>query len=350
MRTSCAELDKLRVMRRDRRPRVLVIQAASGAGKSSYLRAGLWPRLGRDPDFAPLAILRPAKGILTGPNGLGRKLAAYLSQPGRPINPGELHGQFMAGDETHAAAAFNDLMISATSQAIEQRRVGDAAAPLPALILAIDQAEELFASEDEAESARFLALLVRLLRDTPPEVEPLAIFTVRADSAVRLFEMLTARQLELPETLPLLPLPRTSYRDVVLKPLEVLARRGQKLTISPELAERLVADASGADALPLLAFTLSHLYQDFGAGETIGVRQYDTLGGVAGAIELALKRALAEPSRSPAIPPERTPSSPACALPSSRGWRGSIRRRACRCAGRRASTSSPASSVRWSSG
>ena len=63
-------LDRLRILRRNGRPRLLVIQAASGAGKSSYLRAGLWPRLDRDPDFAPLAVLRPAQGILTRPEGL----------------------------------------------------------------------------------------------------------------------------------------------------------------------------------------------------------------------------------------------------------------------------------------
>ena len=91
-------LDKLRIVRRNGRPRVLVIQAASGAGKSSYLRAGLWPRLDRDPDFAPVAIVRPAQGILTGPEGLGRKLAALLSRPNRPINPGDIHAQLMADD------------------------------------------------------------------------------------------------------------------------------------------------------------------------------------------------------------------------------------------------------------
>lgn len=68
-------LAKLRQMRRRRSPRLLVIQAASGAGKSSYLRAGLWPRLARDPDYAPLAVLRPALGVLTGPDGFGRRFA-----------------------------------------------------------------------------------------------------------------------------------------------------------------------------------------------------------------------------------------------------------------------------------
>ena len=54
-------LAELRLVRRRGTPRLLVIQAASGAGKSWFLRAGLWPRLLRDRDFAPLAILRPAR-------------------------------------------------------------------------------------------------------------------------------------------------------------------------------------------------------------------------------------------------------------------------------------------------
>jgi hypothetical protein len=75
-------LDEFRLLRRNATSRVLAIQAASGAGKSSFLRAGLWPRLARDPDFAPLAMLRPAHGILTGPEGVGQKLAKRLSRPG----------------------------------------------------------------------------------------------------------------------------------------------------------------------------------------------------------------------------------------------------------------------------
>jgi hypothetical protein len=37
----------LRQIRHRGSPRLLVIQATSGAGKSSFLKAGLWPRLGR---------------------------------------------------------------------------------------------------------------------------------------------------------------------------------------------------------------------------------------------------------------------------------------------------------------
>jgi formylglycine-generating enzyme required for sulfatase activity len=298
-------LDKLRVMRRNARPRALVIQAASGAGKSSYLRAGLWPRLGRDPDFAPVAILRPAKGILTGPEGLGHKLAKALSRLNRPINPGDLHAKLTAQDAVQAAADFKQLMTDLAEQAHEQRRIGDKQAPPPALLLAIDQAEELFASDEEEESRRLLLLITGLLHTPATGVELFVILTIRTDAAARLFETITEQKLEFPETLPLLPLPRTSYLEVILKPLEVIARRGQRLTIGPKLAEQLVADATGADALPLLAFTVSHLYENFAAGGEITLEQYEGMGGVAGSIEMALKQALSKPGNEPVIPSAR---------------------------------------------
>jgi formylglycine-generating enzyme required for sulfatase activity len=74
------------------------------------------------------------------------------------------------------------------------------------------------------------------------------------------------------------------------------------MAISSLLADRLIADATGADALPLLAFTLSHLYQEFAVGGSIGLQHYEAIGGVAGSINLALKQVLAKPNNAPAIP------------------------------------------------
>jgi len=295
-------LDKLRIMRRNARPRALIIQAASGAGKSSYLRAGLWPRLERDPDFAPLAVVRPASGILTGPNGLGHKLAAQLAQLDEPVNPGDIHKQLTAEEQAEAARAFKGFMATIAARALAARRVGDEAARTPALVLAVDQAEELFAPEDEDESRRFMALLAGFLADPPPGAELIVIFTTRSDRSVRLLEELETQGLDPPEILPLLPLPATSFRDIVLKPLDVLEKRGQRLIFAPALVEQLIAESVGADALPLLAFTLSCLYRNFSAKGTIGPEQYDDIGGVAGCIKVVLKRALANPRSAPTIP------------------------------------------------
>jgi hypothetical protein len=49
--------------------RVLTVIAPSGVGKSSFLRAGLWPRLARQSGVAPTVMLRPGAGIMFGREG-----------------------------------------------------------------------------------------------------------------------------------------------------------------------------------------------------------------------------------------------------------------------------------------
>ncbi len=280
-------LKKLQLMRRLASPRVLVIQAASGAGKSSYLRAGLWPRLQRNREFAPIAILRPAQGILTGPDGLGFRLAEWFSQNGMSKTPGAINSIIGGTRNEDRVAAFATLISDAT--ALSTPAVPGARPP--ALLIAIDQGEELFAADDAQESAQFLEMLAGLQDVAAKGVDPYVMITIRADSVERLLQRFAELSLEAPEPLYLLPLSPGAYRDVILRPAEVYARNVRPLSIEPALVDRLVTDAIGADALPLLAFTLSQLFKLHGAGQELTLEQYNEIGGMGGCVTRVLRQA-----------------------------------------------------------
>jgi len=63
-------LDRIRALKSGGIERLMIILGASGSGKSSFLRAGLWPRLVRDDlNFLPITVIRPELAALTGKHG-----------------------------------------------------------------------------------------------------------------------------------------------------------------------------------------------------------------------------------------------------------------------------------------
>ena len=76
------------------------------------------------------------------------------------------------------------------------------------------------------------------------------------------------------------PLSRARLPVVIQQPAQ---RAG--LQFAPGLVEQMVGEATGGDALPLLAFMLRELYQRAGADGTVTVAEYEALGGVIGALQ-----------------------------------------------------------------
>jgi len=290
-------MDRLRGLWAGAAPRLMVILGASGAGKSSFLRAGLLPRLKRDDNhFLPIPPIRPERAALTGENGLLNALDTVLSEHPRS----EIREAIQGG-----GAKIKPLLKDLVDRATEHMLADDADSKPPAIVIAIDQGEELFRADGAAEGAALLELVRDLTVEDDPSV--VVMVAIRSDSYDALEHAKALEGLS-QSTLPLLPMPRGAYKEVVEGPARRFAEAGGKLEIEPQLTERLledIAQGGSSDALPLLAFTMEQLFLEHRKSGALRLADYEAFGGVRGAIDAAVERAFLRADADARIPAER---------------------------------------------
>jgi len=295
-------LDMLRALREAAAPRLLVILGASGAGKSSFMRAGLLPRLAReDQHFLPLAVIRPERAVLTGETGLVACLDQALKAAGQSLPRSDICQTVEIG-----STGVRRLLSALVDAKMKQLQVGGAEAQKPPyIVVPIDQAEELFASDAREEAQQFLTVLRGLVTDDTLGV--IALFTIRSD---RYEALQTAPALDglRQQMLSLAPMPQGAFAHVIEGPAKRLAATHRSLVIDEPLVQSLLTDieqGSVKDALPLLAFTLERLYLEFQSGGRLTLEHYRKLGGIEGSIEAAVLKALQAADTDPSIPRDK---------------------------------------------
>ena len=286
-------LDEIRRLVRTGITRMLVILGASGSGKSSFLRAGLWPRLKRDDRaWLPLPILRPERAAISGKYGLAKALHQVMSEPrfadgirqrGLPQSRADIQ-DFLEKTDDGLEKLFAALRDIAQAAALSD----ETAAP-PTILLALDQGEELFNEEGREEARRFIEILTKTLSADHPHA--LAILAMRSDSFPLV--QVDPRLAALPkDTFTLDMMLEGSYRAVIEGPARLVE---PPLRIDPQLTDALLKDISGQDALPLLAFTLAYLYENYAAADNaLTLAGYDKIGRVTGVIDKTVAQAFAE--------------------------------------------------------
>ena len=257
-------------------PRLAVVIGSSGSGKSSLVRAGVLPRLAKDPDrWAVVPPFRP------GADPVGELARAVASAfPEGPDRSGwrALRDRLRAGGEASSRRA--------PSLVRSGRRPDDGPgsrreAGVPLVVL--DQAEELLQSMGAGEAEAFLTALLRAL--ARPGGRVFGLMTLRSDFLGSFQNHPAMRGVAFADV-PLGPMPMEGFPQLIEGPA---ARAG--ITLEPGLVATMVADARTDDALPLLAFTLREMYERGRDGAEFTRKLYrDDLGGINGAVARAVER------------------------------------------------------------
>ena len=247
-------------------PRFLAVVGPSGSGKSSVVRAGLIPCLQQDkvPGAARWAITTMFPRV-------------------NPMY--ELELALRAVTIKDQAGILDLLQRDAYGLARTTRLI------LPedqALLLVIDQFEEIFTLVQDSAQARFFMDLI-YAAVTDPRSTVRVIITLRADFLDRPLMYPDFSWLVQNHTAMVVPLTPDELERAITLPA-----KQAHVTIKPGLVARLVADANEQPgALPLLEFALTELY-DNRVGRTITMSAYEEIGGLQQALAAQADRTYSE--------------------------------------------------------
>jgi energy-coupling factor transporter ATP-binding protein EcfA2 len=245
----------------------IVVLGASGCGKSSLVKAGVLPRLRKPKNVREVEkdwlIAEPFPGG-EGLTGLAESLARLGQETGLPGDVGSIRDRISpTGDSEYeivrCARALTDLAVDLRSA------VGHRGARV---LLVVDQLEEVFGREENAEVRSLLSLLISVTR---PMRSPIIVLATMRSDFLNAFQLFPGMSDEY-EKITLDPMPKARFGEVIEGPADRFGLR-----LDPGLTERLVEDTAYDDALPLLAFTLKELYEKCKPGGQLSIEAYEEL-------------------------------------------------------------------------
>jgi hypothetical protein len=264
-----------RLLHRDSR-RVLAIHGDSGTGKSSFLNAGLLPRLRNDPRRqwrVPPPINRYHAPLL--------KLARALATDSL-LNPEVLLDCLETGSPDHAAARLVQLLdtVPGPDDYNGERLI----------LLALDQAEALIPTMATEEAQRFQNIIQAVLNvPGSPLILAVVVQTEASAELSRHFLDLSSRSAEIVAIGPMLnaELPKVIEQPCSVAGIQMISGLTKRMVDDLQYSHTLPLDSH---ALPLLAYTLSEMYQRAADSDRrFTLELYEKVGGIRGSIERQLK-------------------------------------------------------------
>lgn len=242
---------------------LLLLLGASGAGKSSVLRAGVLPRLKRDANhWIVVDPFRPGTRPL---DEMSAALSRCFSRAGAPRDWRQIAGLL----------ATPPAGVSPVVPMIDELRLMGSSADA-CVVMAIDQFEELL--EDDAGDRDTFFWHLRSAAESRPDAF-VAIGTLRSDYTADMQLLSAAHDLTITPIL-LGPMGAAAREQIITAPARLAGTE-----VDPGLVRRLLEDTESPDSLPLLAFCLHELYERRGAAGQLNMALYDEMGGIHRAIE-----------------------------------------------------------------
>ena len=233
-------------------------------------------------------MIRPERAIISGEFGLARALYQTMSAASfaEEIRRRDLP-RGRADIEAFVTEREDGLptILAALREIAQAAGLSGEQMQPPTVVLSLDQGEELFNAEGSDEAAQFIEILSRTLAADP---WVLALIAMRSDSFPLLQNEVRLAAVS-KDTFTLDMMLEGSYRTVIEGPARLV---DPPLKIDPQLVEALLEDVSGQDALPLLAFTLAHLHEQYAVDNEINFSGYERLGRLKGVIETSIREAL----------------------------------------------------------
>jgi tetratricopeptide (TPR) repeat protein len=275
-------------------PRLVLVLGSSGSGKSSLVRAGLISRLKKgESDWLPLRPFRP-QDELSPLDALAFAIVDTYKDLRLPCDSDLLRRRLRSAAGSNPIDGGELLkIVRELASAVDRREA--------TVLVTIDQAEELVSAEFHENGKTFLQFLGASL--SAGDRHLMAVATLRSDSLGvfqnRVASLDSAHRFGL-ENRPLTvePIPIERYADLINGPA-----RAAGLEFEDSLVLRLLQDAGQPDSLPLFAFTLRRLYDMHFEGPQANrrskfmLREYEELGGLAGAVQNAAERIFRERKR-----------------------------------------------------
>ena len=240
---------------------ILAVVGASGSGKSSVVRAGLFYQLSQGKQI-PQSDRWMLKCFCPGTSPFFSLAQCLSSEAGQKSN-------------TQLRLPIEELLSQGVEGLVQWLR----SRPEPMVVLAIDQFEELFTLATEAESKQFINLLLKAIDYAGDRFK--LIFTLRADFVTPCLEIPELSQI-LQRYSVLVPpyLTESDYRKAIVQPAAQVG-----LKVESGLEEILLQELNGGTGdLPLLQFVLQKLWENRHRG-VLTLAAYRKLGGIKGALE-----------------------------------------------------------------